>query len=56
MKDDQHWVKRVFTVYLDEGTYGDSPDEEEIAYLLRMGGIGAETVASHERSHKEIEA
>lgn len=35
------WVERTFTVHLDVGTYGGDPDDEEIAYLLRMGGIDA---------------
>lgn len=39
----ERWVERTFTVWLDEGTYGSTPDTEEIAYLLRMGGINADT-------------
>lgn len=38
----QTWKKRTFTVWLDEGSYGESPDSAEIAYLLRMGGIDAD--------------
>jgi hypothetical protein len=34
-------VRRTFTVWLDEATYGSTPDDEEIAFLLRMGGIDA---------------
>lgn len=36
------WVERTFTMRLDVGTYGSEPDDAEIAYLLRMGGIDAE--------------
>ncbi len=35
------WVQRTFTLWLDERAYGTSPDLDEIAYLLRMGGIDA---------------
>lgn len=38
------WVERTFTMRLDVGTYGSEPDDAEIAYLLRMGGIDAEEV------------
>lgn len=38
----ERWVERTFTVQLDVGTYGRDVDDEEIAYLLRMGGIDAE--------------
>lgn len=38
------WVERTFTMRLDVGTYGAEPDDAEIAYLLRMGGIDAEEV------------
>lgn len=37
----ERWVERTFTVALDVGTYGSDPDDEEIVYLLRMGGIDA---------------
>lgn len=49
MESRERWTKRTFTVFLDEGTYGDSPDEEEVAYLLRMGGIDADTITGHQR-------
>lgn len=49
---DQHlaprWVTRTFTMRLDVGTYGSEPDDEEIAYLLRMGGIDAEVATDCE--------
>jgi hypothetical protein len=32
------------TIRVDVGTYGSEVDDEEIAYLLRMGGIDAEIV------------
>jgi len=41
----ERWVERTFTMRLDIGTYGEDPDDEEIAYLLRMGGIDAEVPA-----------
>ena len=38
------WVERTFTVSLDVGSYGEDVDDEEITYLLRMGGIDAEVI------------
>jgi hypothetical protein len=40
----QRWVHITPTIRVDVGTYGSEVDDEEIAYLLRMGGIDAEVV------------
>lgn len=37
----EQWEPINVTLWLDVGTYGSVPDAEEIAYLLRMGGIDA---------------
>lgn len=37
----EQWEPVNVTLWLDVGTYGSVPDDEEIAYLLRMGGIDA---------------
>lgn len=57
-RDAERWVERTITVWLDEGTFGSAPDEEEFAYLLRMGGIDAESPREHRRaeSHRRLMA
>jgi hypothetical protein len=45
--DGEGWVRRTFTVWIDERAFGSSLDDDEIAYTLRMGGIDAETMQEH---------
>lgn len=45
--DGEGWVRRTFTVWIDERAFGSSPDDDEIAYTLRMGGMDAETMQEH---------
>lgn len=39
-----NWKHITPTIRVDIGTYGSDVDDEDIAYLLRMGGIDAEVV------------
>ena len=41
--DAENWQPLTFTLWFDTGTYGSTPDEDEMAYLSRMGGIDAMT-------------
>ena len=40
-------MRRTVDVMVDVGSYGSTPDDDDVTYLLRMGGIDARTLTDH---------